>query len=293
MLAVQLSATRPDYLVWLRKEQLQSYTWAGDPSKPIVGNDPLTLSPRRSFAAWSEIVRGTSAPWTPAELAMAGAFGDALIDIIVQVHAVRLLIAEHQLTHVREMVADSKEAVVVAAATGGAFYANAAFHALAGCAPQSCRSLDDLVARFVEAAAARQIVGHVRAEQRSWRGETALRLGDGGDRPVTLRAEPVPAQRRLDARLHLHLRRPERHPGRAPGAGSSSKARSRAWAATRRRPRATLIGAIIANAGLAAMDIADGGAAPSVAPLLHEVEAATARATTLYAHIRDFGRLQR
>jgi hypothetical protein len=36
------------------------------------------------------------------------------------------------------------------------------------------------------------------------------------------------------------------------------------------------------------MDIADGGAAPSVAPLLHEVEASTARATMLYAHIRSF-----
>ena len=54
-----------------------------------------------------------------------------------------------------------------------------------------------------------------------------------------------------------------------------------------------LIGAIIANAGLAAMDIADGGAAPTVAPLLHEVEAATARATTLYAHIRSFGNARR
>ena len=116
MLAVKLSATQPDYLVWLRKEQLQSYTWAGDPTKPIIDNDPLKLSPRRSFAAWSEIVRGTSAPWTPGELALASAFGDALIDIIVQVHAVRLLIAEHQLNHVRDMVADSKEPVVVAAA---------------------------------------------------------------------------------------------------------------------------------------------------------------------------------
>jgi hypothetical protein len=49
-----------------------------------------------------------------------------------------------------------------------------------------------------------------------------------------------------------------------------------------------LAGAIIANASLAAMDIADGGAMPSVAPLLDEVEAATARATLLYGRIRAF-----
>ena len=118
VLAVRLSAVRPDYLVWFRKEQLQSVTWAGDPTKPMIDNDPLKLSPRRSFAAWSEIVRGTAAPWTAADLALASAFGDALIDIIVQVNAVRLLIAEHQLSQVRATVADSKEAVVVASAAG-------------------------------------------------------------------------------------------------------------------------------------------------------------------------------
>jgi len=36
ILAVRLSGTRPDYLVWLRKEQLQSYTWAGDPPGPVI-----------------------------------------------------------------------------------------------------------------------------------------------------------------------------------------------------------------------------------------------------------------
>jgi len=50
-----------------------------------------------------------------------------------------------------------------------------------------------------------------------------------------------------------------------------------------------VLGAIIANASLAAMDIADGGAGPVVAPLLQEVEAATARATLLYGRIRTFG----
>jgi chemotaxis family two-component system sensor kinase Cph1 len=98
VLAVKLSPSRPDYLMWFRKEQLLTVTWAGDPAKPMVGNDPLQLSPRRSFEAWSEIVRGTALPWSQlAELALARAIGLALVDIIVQVHAVRLLIAEHQL----------------------------------------------------------------------------------------------------------------------------------------------------------------------------------------------------
>ena len=289
VIAVRLSASRPDHLMWLRKEQLQSYTWAGDPHKPVVDNDPLKLSPRRSFAAWSEIVRGTATPWTPGEVALAAAFGNALIDIIVQVHAVRLLIAEHQITHVRAMVADSKEPVVVASADGAAFYANDAFLGLARRERRECTTLEAMVALLQPPGTARQMLGHVRAEQRAWRGELALSQRDGSLLPVSLRAEPVPARdgsmlgfmfifgdltsaKLADAaRRHLEASLSRVGLGAAPS------------------EEGDLIGAIIANAGLAAMDIADGGDVPSVAPLLNEVETATTRATTLYAHIRAFG----
>jgi len=291
--AVRLSSAQPDFLVWLRKEQLQSYTWAGDPNKPIVDNDPLKLSPRRSFAVWSEIVRGTAAPWTPSDLALAAAFGDALIDIIVQVHAVRMLIAEHQLTRVRAMLADSKEPVVVAAVAGGTLFANTAFARLTGRALDACDSLEALIGWLEPRSAARQMLGHVRAEKRSWRGEMALTMPDGALRPVGLRVEPVPARDGSvlglififsdltdiklahEARRHLEASLSRVGRGAVPAEGGE------------------LIGALIANAGLAAMDIADGGASPSVAPLLQEVEVATARATVLYDQIRAFGLTRR
>ena len=112
VLAVRLSTTRPDYLMWFRKEQLLTVTWGGDPSKPMVDNDPLKLSPRRSFAAWSEMVRSKALAWTSAELALGRAIGVAVVDIIVQVHAVRLLIAEHQPAGIRATVQSSGEAVI-------------------------------------------------------------------------------------------------------------------------------------------------------------------------------------
>lgn len=292
VLAVRLSAVRPDYLVWFRKEQLQSVTWAGDPTKPMIDNDPLKLSPRRSFAAWSEIVRGTAAPWTAADLALASAFGDALIDIIVQVNAVRLLIAEHQLSQVRATVADSKEAVVVASATGDAFYANAAFHRLAEREPDECRTLEALLALFAQPALVRQMMGQVRAEQRAWRGEMALLRPRGEPLPVSVRGEPVPARdgallgfififndlsehKRAEA-ARLRLESSLSRTGRGQGTPDGSD----------------VLGAIIANASLAAMDIADGGAGPVVAPLLQEVEAAATRAALLYARIRGLGQPQ-
>lgn len=71
-------------LMWFRREQRAKLTWAGDPAKPMVDHDPLTLSPRRSFEAWSEIVRGTAAPWSRADLALARAIGASLRDVIMR-----------------------------------------------------------------------------------------------------------------------------------------------------------------------------------------------------------------
>ncbi len=299
VLAVRLSNAlrdgRPDLLLWFRKEQLLSVTWAGNPAKPMVNDDPLELSPRRSFAAWSELVRGTSQPWTGADIALGRAFGDALVDIIVQVNAVRLLIAEHQLAQVRASVTASMEAVVVADTARRVFYANDAFLALARCTREDCASLNALLARFVNPALAQQAVAQAQAERRAWRGELALQMDGGQALPVALRAEPVPARdgsllglififedltenKRADAaRDHLEasLSKVGRGLDGRPREGGSLGADE-------------LIAAILTNASLAAMDIADGGALPAVAPLLEELESSTRRATSLYTRIRHY-----
>ena len=53
--------------------------------------------------------------------------------------------------------------------------------------------------------------------------------------------------------------------------------------------RGDVLGTILANASLAAMDIADGGSAQGVAPMLEELEASTRRATELYGRMHLFG----
>jgi two-component system, chemotaxis family, sensor kinase Cph1 len=305
VLAIRLSPHRADYLMWLRREQLQSVTWAGNPVKPVVNNNPLELSPRRSFAAWSEIVRGTSLPWAGAELALAEAFGHVLIDIIVQVNAVRLLITESQLVQVRSQVAESAEAVVVADTARQAFYANDAFLRLAGCPRSHCSNLHDLVNLFSDTQAAHLMLGQVQAEQRAWRGEMSLRRTHGSALPVSLRAEPVPARdgsllgyiflfsdltANKQAMLARHrLEASLSRAGAGAGAGGLTD-----WAGTALGAEAAhdthdariALGAIVANASLAAMDISEGGPAPSVAPQLQEVQTATVRAAALFNSIR-------
>ncbi len=292
VLAVKLSTSRPDYLMWFRKEQLLTVTWAGDPSKPVIGNDPLELSPRRSFAAWSEIVRGTALPWSGAELALAQAIGTALIDIIVQVSAVRLLIAEHQLAQTRMTVHSSKEPVVVADASGRLLASNQAFAGMVGHEVGALATLDDLAQLFTQPAFVRQTLGALTRAHQPWRGELALLRTQGEPLPVSLRAEIVPgrdgvllgfililldlsdAKRAEAARQHLEQ--------------SLSLALAGGGAIDVRVPHESdaVMNAILANASLAAMDIADGPSGPSVAPLLGELEASTQRAAMHYRQLR-------
>ena len=233
----------------------------------------------------------TALPWTGADIALAAAFGHALVDLIVQVNAVRMLIAESQLSQLRATVAGAHEAlVVVADATPRGFYGNDAFYALAGCRRDQVATLAAFTGLFDEPALAQGVMGQVRAEHRAWQGELRLRQPRGPGLPVAVRAEPVPgSDGRLlglivileDLSTSKHIEAARRHLESA--LTRTGHALPRADASPDGQ---TLVGAIIANASLAAMDIADSGASPAAAPLLQEVEASTARATALLTRIR-------
>jgi len=75
LLAVSLSSTRPDYVLWFRPEVVRIVTWAGDPGKPgETGPSGDQLTPRKSFAAWEASVCQQSDPWNTVDLALAHAF---------------------------------------------------------------------------------------------------------------------------------------------------------------------------------------------------------------------------
>jgi PAS domain S-box-containing protein len=298
VIAVRLSTQRPDYLMWFRKEQLLTVKWAGNPDKAALlasdvqqgpPVDPLQLSPRRSFATWSEIVRGTARPWTLAERTMGRAIGTALVDIIVQVNAVRLLIAEHQLAQIRQTVNAAQEPVLMTDSRGRLMFANHAFLALRGSAAETPATGSHVAQLFDDAGQVQQVLDGL--AQQPWRGEWVV-LNAGTESisgtPVAVRAEAVPtrdgellgciivlddlrarrqtalARQRLEASLML---------ASGPGAGHRAD---------------EVLGAILSNASLAAMDIADAVGGPSVAPLLEELEASAQRATALYERFRNF-----
>jgi serine phosphatase RsbU (regulator of sigma subunit) len=75
VLAAEVDGGHGDFLAWFRPETLREIAWGGDPYTPKVVEDggAPRLSPRRSFARWSETVRGTAAPWREHEVRAARA----------------------------------------------------------------------------------------------------------------------------------------------------------------------------------------------------------------------------
>ena len=163
LLAVRLSARPGECLLWLR---------APDAAAPAAD----------------------ARPWSAEDLALASAYGRVLADIVVQVSAVRLLIAESQLVRLQGAVIQALEPVVVADAQGRC-RANAAFLALAGRGADESELHEGLAALFTDETLVRAVLGQLRAEQRPWRGELSLRQRGDTALPVRVRvrAEPVPA----------------------------------------------------------------------------------------------------
>ena len=69
LLATPLSNGMRYCVVWLRKEKLRTVHWAGKPGK-IFHKDMawMRLSPRKSFASWTETWRGCSDAWSHSEI---------------------------------------------------------------------------------------------------------------------------------------------------------------------------------------------------------------------------------
>ena len=87
ILAIRLTRTLPDCIIWFRPEVLQEVSWAGDPHKPVeVDSEGATpgLRPRTSFAEWRETVKGQSRRWLTCEIDHATRLRHAILDIVVE-----------------------------------------------------------------------------------------------------------------------------------------------------------------------------------------------------------------
>lgn len=291
VLAVELSNTRDEFLVWLRGEQVHEVRWAGNPNKPVLpGNDPRELSPRRSFAVWTEMVRLTARPWLPAEIAVARAVGASVRNVALQVRSMSYLLTEDRLAHLRRVLQAAADGVLIADGTGRIRFTNEAFSRFFRRPHVHLADIDDLPPLFKHPAAARAMVRAVMEERQGWSGELPLDAGGGAEVPLAVRADVIP---RLDGfgalgYIVLVTNMSKQY--------EASAARSRVQRAIldaqrpfsqAERPVGTdiasneLIEAVLASASLSVMEVADGGDSPGTVPTLNDLEAATRRTSEL------------
>ena len=94
LLAVVLSRELNEYLFWFKPERVREVSWAGNPNKPVTFGDNGVgrISPRTSFATWTEMVRNTSEPWSKAEVSAAVKLRDDALQIVnKQANEIRIL----------------------------------------------------------------------------------------------------------------------------------------------------------------------------------------------------------
>ena len=101
MLALPISRSPRDFVVLFRHEMVRAVRWAGDPHRPKEYG-PLgdRLSPRKSFEAWTETVRGRSTPFSESERQVAESLRATLIEVVLRMsdeaHAERQQATERQ-----------------------------------------------------------------------------------------------------------------------------------------------------------------------------------------------------
>ncbi len=291
VLAVELSRPDREYLVWLRGEQVLEVRWAGNPHKPVLpGNDPRDLSPRRSFAVWTERVQRTSRRFSPSEIGTARAVGAALRDVMLQVRSMSYLITEDRIAKLRRALQASADGVLIADGAGRIRFVSEAFSRFFRRPHVHLADMEDLPRLFHDPAAAREMVRAVMDEERSWRGELSLDAGSGKLIPLAIRADVIP---RLDGfgalgRIVLVTNMSE---GR-----EADAARDRVQRAIREAQRPLrqgevafadspdyhqLLDAVLAHASLAVLEVADDGDCAALVPTLDDLEASTKRLADL------------
>jgi light-regulated signal transduction histidine kinase (bacteriophytochrome) len=85
LIALSVSRSPRDYVLWFRPEVVRDITWGGNPNKPVETRpDGETLTPRKSFAAWQESVKLHARPWRNADIEAAKTLRLSLLEVVLQ-----------------------------------------------------------------------------------------------------------------------------------------------------------------------------------------------------------------
>ena len=84
LLALSISKSPRDYVLWFRSETVRDVTWAGNPDKAAEAERAGRLTPRKSFAAWQDQVKFQSKPWSGVDLDTAKTLRVSLLEVVLR-----------------------------------------------------------------------------------------------------------------------------------------------------------------------------------------------------------------
>ena len=111
MLAIPISRMPRDYVMLFRAERIENRSWAGNPDKAvaqIVAADEadLRISPRKSFAAFEELVRNHALPFDDSDRRVAETVRAALIEVILRLSDAAPSEARHAIDRQEVLIAE-------------------------------------------------------------------------------------------------------------------------------------------------------------------------------------------
>ncbi|QLE57070.1 ATP-binding protein [Nostoc sp. TCL26-01] len=86
LIALSISKSQKNYVLWFRPEVVRTVDWGGNPNKPVevTANGGVRLSPRKSFELWKETVLLKSLPWKSFEVNAALELRNAIIGVVLR-----------------------------------------------------------------------------------------------------------------------------------------------------------------------------------------------------------------
>lgn len=86
LMALSISKSQKNYILWFRPEVVQTVNWGGNPHKPVevTVNGGTRLSPRKSFELWKETVLLKSLPWKSYQVNAALELRSAIIGVVLR-----------------------------------------------------------------------------------------------------------------------------------------------------------------------------------------------------------------
>lgn len=85
LVALVISRTQRNYILWFRPEVIQTVEWAGNPIKQVenLSDGEVRIHPRKSFELWQETVKNSSLPWKKCEIEAVAELRSSIVSIVL------------------------------------------------------------------------------------------------------------------------------------------------------------------------------------------------------------------